>query len=144
MLNIWNSLYDLPQDEIWYYRTLITFGNISTAFVTWRYSLQDRPVWNWGVSIPKYFINIISQKSGIGWFFFQFSWQVPTFKMVAICGINLERKIQQKKKLRNISCMFLNITANKLSLKQTGRHSEVLLKQEAGEHEKPYKECWNT
>jgi len=45
------------------------------------------------------------------------------------------------KKLRNISYMFLSITANKLSLKQTGRHSEVLLKQEAGEHEKPYKEC---
>lgn len=61
--------------------------------------------------------------------------------MVAICGINLERKIEWKKKLRNISCMFLSITANKLSLKQTGRHAEVRLKQEAGEHEKPHKEC---
>lgn len=28
--------------------------------------------------------------------------------------------------------MFLSITANKLSLKQTGRYSEVLLKQKAG------------
>ena len=45
------------------------------------------------------------------------------------------------KKLRNISYIFLSITANKLSLKQTGRHSEVLLKQEAGEHVKPYKDA---
>lgn len=80
---------------------------------------------------------------GLDDFFFQFSWQVPTYKIVAISGINLEKKIEQKK-LRNISCMFLSIAANKLSLKQTGRHSEVLVKQEAREHEKPHKECWNT
>jgi hypothetical protein len=37
--------------------------------------------------------------------------------------------------------MFLSITANKLSLKQTGRNSEVLLKQEAGDMRSPTKDA---
>lgn len=102
-----------------------------------------RPVLHWGFSIPKYFINILSRKSDIRWLFSTSLDKFPLLKWLPFVVLVWKGKYFRKK-VKNISCMFLSITANKLSLKQTGRHSEVWLKQEAGEHEKPYKECWNT
>lgn len=56
----------------------------------------------------------------------------PLFKRLPFAVLIWKGKYSRKRKLRNIRCMFLRITANKLSPKQTGRHSRALLNKRQG------------